>query len=151
MTTHTDCNSTTEINQCNTECDSDVGMTVGLIDSVIFMCRVLAPRLRMTCGDQEDPAIVEALRDLSQDRAVQWVWDHRPYTQDEKQDAILDERLTLLKKKERTTKEESRLQKLHRAVEEMKFLPKAGESRFHEKFNDIVRNFIKDLPVVPVE
>lgn len=144
MKTHTDCSALTEVHECDTECSTDVGMTVGLIDSLIFICRVLAPRLRMMCGEQEDPAIVEALRDLSQDKAVQWVWDHRPSTLDEKQDAVLEERVILLRNRKRTKIQEARLQELHKTVAEFKFLPLAGESRYQEKLNDLTRQMIRD-------
>lgn len=129
-----------------TECKSEVGITVGLIDSLIAICRVLAPRLKMTCGDQEEQPIVEAMRDLSQDKAVCWVWDHRPYSQDEQMDAKLMERVKLFRKRKRTSREEERLLELNAFVESIKYPSKAGDSRFSETFNDLVRKLVADLP-----
>jgi hypothetical protein len=46
------------------DCRSEVGVTVGLIDSLIFVARVLAKR------DLNDPAIQEALMDLRADEDI---------------------------------------------------------------------------------
>lgn len=47
-----------------TDCRSDVGITVGLLDGIIAICRVLADR------DMEGTAADEALKDLRQDKDV---------------------------------------------------------------------------------
>ncbi len=44
-----------------TDCRSETGVTVGLIDSLIFICRILAER------DLTSHAAVEALKDLGVD------------------------------------------------------------------------------------
>lgn len=44
-----------------TDCRSDEGVTVGLLDSVITLCRVLRGR------DIASDAVQEALKDLAQD------------------------------------------------------------------------------------
>lgn len=48
----------------HTNCRSEIGITVGLIDSIICTCRVLAGR------DRTAPEVLEALRDLRQDKDV---------------------------------------------------------------------------------
>lgn len=47
-----------------TDCRSEDGITVGLIDALISIARVLAPR------DLQDPAVQEALKDLAQDEDI---------------------------------------------------------------------------------
>lgn len=48
-----------------TDCRSEVGVTVGLVDSLISISRVLVQR------DLTDPAVVEALADLRDDEDLQ--------------------------------------------------------------------------------
>lgn len=48
-----------------TDCRSDVGVTVGLVDSLISISRVLVRR------DLTEPAVVEALADLRDDEDLQ--------------------------------------------------------------------------------
>lgn len=43
------------------DCRSELGVTIGLIDGLISICRVLARR------DLTDPEVTEALADLRQD------------------------------------------------------------------------------------
>lgn len=47
-----------------TDCRSEEGITVGLIDAVMAMGRVLAPRIE----GERTPAVKEALKDLRADR-----------------------------------------------------------------------------------
>lgn len=49
-----------------TECRSEDGITVGLIDALISIARVLAPRLRENYVTEDRP-IYEAIADLMQD------------------------------------------------------------------------------------
>ena len=59
-----------------TNCRSQVGITVGLIDSLISISRVLASRLRDRDIPQHNPyigAIYEALADFSTDKDVMYV------------------------------------------------------------------------------
>ncbi len=49
------------------DCRSDEGVTVGLIDAMISIARVLAHR------DFTPPAVVEALKDLSEDEDVKTI------------------------------------------------------------------------------
>lgn len=51
----------------STDCRSEEGVTVGLIDSLIFICRVLAKR------NLAKKAVREALLDLSEDEDVNTV------------------------------------------------------------------------------
>jgi hypothetical protein len=51
--------------ETHTDCRSEEGITVGLIDSLIVTARVLAKR------DLLSPAIIEALRDLASDEDVE--------------------------------------------------------------------------------
>lgn len=53
--------------QCETDCRSDVGITVGLIDALITIARVLAHR------DFTPPEVAEALMDLRDDEDLQRV------------------------------------------------------------------------------
>ncbi len=50
-----------------TDCRSKEGVTVGLVDAVISLARVLRGR------DLSNPAVVEALRDLASDEDVEWL------------------------------------------------------------------------------
>ena len=52
-----------------TDCRSPDGVTVGLIDSIIFTCRILMER------DWSNPEVQEALTDLRQDSDVSQVMD----------------------------------------------------------------------------
>lgn len=47
-----------------TDCRSEVGVTVGLVDALISVCRVLAAR------DTSSPEVAEALKDLGSDEDV---------------------------------------------------------------------------------
>lgn len=47
------------------DCRSEAGITVGLIDALISVARVLAPR------DFKNPEVQEALNDLAQDEDIQ--------------------------------------------------------------------------------
>lgn len=51
----------------STDCRTEVGVTVGLVDAVITMCRVLVTRPLV------DPEVVEALADLRSDEDVRAV------------------------------------------------------------------------------
>lgn len=57
---------------CNTDCRSETGITVGLIDSLIAISRVLAPRLKVAYLPNEK-AIYSALGDLVQDSDLKFV------------------------------------------------------------------------------
>lgn len=49
------------------DCRSEEGITVGLIDSIISICRLLSKR------DMEDISIKEALKDLSADEDFNFI------------------------------------------------------------------------------
>jgi hypothetical protein len=49
-----------------TDCRTEEGVTVGLIDSLITICRILRRR------DLSSPAIQEALKDLAQDEDLRF-------------------------------------------------------------------------------
>lgn len=51
-----------------TDCRSDEGVTVGLIDSIIYTCRVLA------CRDLSTEVVMEALKDLHSDEDVDTIF-----------------------------------------------------------------------------
>lgn len=53
--------------ETSTDCRTEEGVTVGLVDAVISLARVLRGR------DLADPAVVEALRDLASDEDVEWL------------------------------------------------------------------------------
>lgn len=55
----------------HTDCRSDVGITVGLIDGIITICRVLVGR------NLDNPAIAEALDDLTNDESVVQIFGFR--------------------------------------------------------------------------
>lgn len=44
------------------ECKSNLGLTIGLIDSIIYICRVLENK------DFSNPEILEALKDLNNEQ-----------------------------------------------------------------------------------
>lgn len=61
-----------------TDCRSEEGITVGLIDSIISICRVLHTR------DFDTPQVQEALKDLGSDFDFSYIatkaslaWNHR--------------------------------------------------------------------------
>lgn len=56
----------------HTDCRSETGITVGLIDGIIAMCRVVASR------NLDDPAIAEALDDFTNDESVARIYGLRP-------------------------------------------------------------------------
>lgn len=79
-----------------TDCRTDEGITVSLIDGIMAVCRVLRGR------NLEHPAVVAALHDLAQDRDAHAVFGiGRLY--------LFEERDRLLAKKRRTEAEEARL------------------------------------------
>jgi len=51
----------------STDCRTEEGITVGLVDALIMICRVLAPRLNSPGFSQP---VAEALRDFWADRDV---------------------------------------------------------------------------------
>lgn len=55
-----------------TDCRSETGVTVGLIDSLITICRVLKQR------DLASPEVQEALLDLRSDEDIAMVMAYRP-------------------------------------------------------------------------
>jgi hypothetical protein len=61
------------------DCRSEEGVTVGLIDAMISIARVLCPRLERY-HDADDSNILEALKDLASDediaRIVSWAGVH---------------------------------------------------------------------------
>lgn len=56
-----------------TDCKTEVGITVGLIDSLIYISRVLAPRLKKIKGKELPKEILEALDDLYQDEDLLYI------------------------------------------------------------------------------
>ena len=54
-----------EASEAHTDCRSETGITVGLIDAVITMVRLLAHR------DLSAPEVQEALKDLRQDEDLE--------------------------------------------------------------------------------
>lgn len=92
-----------------TDCRSQEGITVSLLDGIMATCRVLRTR------DLQHPAAVAALHDLAQDRDVHAVFGiGRIY--------LFDRRDELLAKVHRTREEDARLQQLR---EEIAALPTA--------------------------
>ena len=51
-----------------TDCRSEEGVTTGLVDALISICRILSKR------DLSPPAVVEALKDLRSDEDVHHVF-----------------------------------------------------------------------------
>lgn len=51
------------------DCRTDEGVTIGLLDSIIFIARVLATR------DLQSENVQAVLRDLRNDEDVQKLWD----------------------------------------------------------------------------
>jgi len=56
-----------------TDCRSETGITVSLIDSLISISRVLAPRLKKIKGRELSKPILEALDDLYQDEDLLYI------------------------------------------------------------------------------
>lgn len=59
-----------------TDCRSQVGITVGLIDSIISIARILSPRLKEQKDIAYGGAIYEALNDLTTDKDVMYIAGH---------------------------------------------------------------------------
>jgi hypothetical protein len=55
------------MNETSTDCRDEIGITVGLVDAIITLLRVLAQR------DLSPPEVQEALADLRQDEDLQTV------------------------------------------------------------------------------
>jgi hypothetical protein len=55
----------------DTDCRSEVGITVGLIDSLIFICRILSKR------DLSNVSITEALLDLQSDEDIKEIFNSK--------------------------------------------------------------------------
>lgn len=53
--------------ESSTDCRSEEGITVGLIDGMIAIARVIKER------DLESPAIQEALKDLQNDEDIEYI------------------------------------------------------------------------------
>ena len=60
-----------EPNQTSTDCRTEVGVTVGLIDGIIAMARVLSN------SDLSSPEVVEALKDLRADEDIQKLFSEK--------------------------------------------------------------------------
>ena len=58
------------MNTNSTDCRTDVGVTVGLIDGMIAMARVLSK------SDLSSPEVVEALKDLRADEDINKVFSN---------------------------------------------------------------------------
>jgi hypothetical protein len=56
-----------ETNTNSTDCRTDIGVTVGLIDGIIAMCRILAN------SDLASYEVQEALKDLRSDEDIELV------------------------------------------------------------------------------
>lgn len=54
------------------DCRTESGITIGLIDSLISIARVLAPRL----ASASESSIAEALADLNGDTDIKTILDH---------------------------------------------------------------------------
>lgn len=93
-----------------TECDSEDGITIGLIDGIIATCRVLVKR------DLSSEQVRNALADLKDTNAVNFLtdWFHR----DVETESKLNERVQLnrIPKEERTPAQQERLLALDRYV-----------------------------------
>lgn len=55
-------------NSTSTDCRDEQGVTVGLVDALISIARVLAQR------DLQDPVVQEALKDLAQDEDMEKIF-----------------------------------------------------------------------------
>lgn len=56
------------------DCRSEEGITIGLIDAIISICRILRPRLEKYPGNEAGPqGIEEALRDLATDEDFRYI------------------------------------------------------------------------------
>ncbi len=99
----------------NTDCRSAEGITVGLIDSVLSICRVLAPRLR-GFDSRIDSPITEALTDLGCDDDLNGILSLCPVSRLPEEEAKLYERVRLSRKANRTKADDERLRMLDEFV-----------------------------------
>lgn len=55
---------------CKSDCRNKEGIAIGLIDSIISICRVLAPKIEELSKDELPQNVIEALKDLTDDKDV---------------------------------------------------------------------------------
>ena len=116
-------------------CDSEEGITIGLIDSIITQCRVLAAR------DWETHEIREAFVDLRCTPEVrQVIGTLGKFTQ--AQSALFDERGALLAVDERTEKQELRLAELSEKIMD---IPLGRLSPTERRFDELMKKAIPFL------
>lgn len=58
---------TTNANVCSTDCRSEDGITVGMIDAMISIARVLRTR------NLNNDSVLEALKDIRSDEDIAWI------------------------------------------------------------------------------
>jgi hypothetical protein len=103
----------------STDCRSEEGITIGLLDGIAATCRVLRSR------DLTHPAVVAALHDLAQDRDVHGVLGiGRIY--------LFDERDRLATKRRRTRVEERRLAELRAQIMNLPTANDPEDQRAHD-------------------
>lgn len=71
--------------ESSTDCRSEIGITVGLVDSIISISRILKPRLK------DDEAIMGAIADLRDDEDLAAIVNYAPAIDKEKEDDTEEE------------------------------------------------------------
>lgn len=128
------------------ECDTTVGVTVGLIDGMLSISRILAPRLGMSCGEQENPEVVKALIDLRANKSFLWVLEHCPLDQSDQDKANLVERVELIRLATRTPEQEQRLADLHALVRKIPIhsYQSPTSQRYEELVMEVLANYTEE-------
>lgn len=98
------------VNDC-IDCRSEVGITIGLIDCILSISRVLAPRLA-GIDTRIDSPIAEALKDLGDDMDLHSILDVCPVAWTAEEEANLYERVALIRVPARTEDQNARLREL---------------------------------------
>lgn len=129
-----------------TDSGSNVGIAVGLIDAMLSITRVLAPMLQ----DHEEwmvGAVNEALTDLGQDDNLNSILSRCPVFRMSADDAVLYERVALLRLPSRTPEQDARLEELHALVQAM---PNQCKNE-RDSFDDMLWGMAKDSPETVVK
>lgn len=130
-----------------TSCRSKDGVTVGLIDAIIAISRVLSPRLKGLDARIDSP-VVEALKDLGCDSDLNAILARCPVIRLPEDDAKMLERHKLLQIKNRTPEQEARLQELHTFVANLKHRAVNAAPLLSDSLDDLVRDMLKSSPAV---
>ncbi len=127
-----------------TDCRSADGITVGLIDSIMSICRVLAPRLH-GFDNRIDGPITEALEDMGCDGDLNSILSLCPVSRLPEEEAKLYERVRLGRKTNRTNSENERLRELDEFAERLPTMARNDRDGERESFTHLMLDLAREL------